>query len=147
MEYQMILKRLSPCGLDCHRCADFSGGEIKRLSADLKEHLAGYQRVAGLKADHNHTFGAYPAFAEILELFSKAACGGCRADDVNCPITCDVKTCHKEREVDFCFQCADYPCESPLDPRLKERWKLRNDRMREIGVVEFYVEQSKLPRY
>jgi hypothetical protein len=49
--------------------------------------------------------------------------------------------------VDFCFQCPDYPGEKGLSGPLGERWKKRNDRMREIGIEAFYEEQAGQPRY
>lgn len=63
------------------------------------------------------------------------------------PKECKAATCHKEKGVDFCFQCNEYPCDNPTLGALTNRWKKRNDRMREIGVMEFYREQERLPRY
>lgn len=147
MEYEDVLRHLSPCGLDCVRCADFQPGRIRQLALELRDLLGNYYRVAKLKAAHNSVFGQYPSFADILSQLSNASCGGCRSDDVRCPISCGVKTCHKEKGVDFCFQCEEFPCNPPMESALKERWKNRNDRMLEIGVVPFYEEQVKLPRY
>ncbi|NLI12559.1 MAG: DUF3795 domain-containing protein [Peptococcaceae bacterium] len=65
----------------------------------------------------------------------------------DCPIICEAKTCYREKGIDFCFQCGEYPCEKQFSGRLRERWKEKNDRMKEIGVVEFYYEQKNLPRY
>ncbi|TEB12201.1 DUF3795 domain-containing protein [Pelotomaculum propionicicum] len=89
----------------------------------------------------------YSQFEEILKNFSRASCGGCRSENVQCPIICEAKTCYREKGIDFCFQCGEYPCEKQFSGRLRERWKEKNDRMKEIGVVEFYYEQKNLPRY
>jgi hypothetical protein len=147
MDYNEILKRLAPCGLDCGRCVDYEGSEIRRLSLKMRELLGDYGRVAKLKSDHFPAFKGYGQFEEILGLFCAASCGGCRSENVRCPIDCSVASCHKEKQVDFCFQCAEYPCENPIDNRLEERWRKRNDRMKEVGVEEFFNEQSRLPRY
>jgi hypothetical protein len=147
MDYEDIVKRLAPCGLDCARCADYDKGEIKELSLKLSSLLRNYGRVAKLKSDGVPAFANYPQFEEILTLLSNGSCGGCRSENLRCPIDCRAPTCHKEKGVDFCFQCSEYPCENPTDRRLIDRWKQRNDRMKEIGVVQFYEEQSKLPRY
>lgn len=147
MEYPDVLKRLAPCGLDCSRCADYESGEIKRLSLSLLQALGNYNRVAKMKLDKKPVFNHYHQFEEILSSFSQASCSGCRGDNVLCPIDCTAKTCHKEKGVDFCFQCADYPCEKQFSGRLRERWKGINDRMKEVGVIQYYNEQKRLPRY
>ena len=142
------LKHLSPCGLDCQRCADYEHGEIKQLSSRLAQLLGNYRPVAKMKTAKEPVFDGYSQFVEILTSFSNGSCSGCRGENVQCPITtCSAQTCHKEKNVDYCFQCNEYPCEKQFTGRLRERWRYINDRMREIGLVEYYAEQIKLPRY
>jgi hypothetical protein len=147
MEYNEVLKHLAPCGFDCVRCADYEHGEIKQLSSRLVQLLGNYRPVAKMKAEKNPVFNGYPQFAEVLTCFSNASCSGCRGENVQCPIICSARNCHKEKNIDFCFQCNEYPCDKQFAGRLRERWKYINDRMKEIGVVEYYYEQVKLPRY
>lgn len=148
MDYTSVLKHLAPCGLDCARCADYEHGEIKSLSAKLSQALGNnYARVAQMKSDNKEAFKNYAHFEEILSAFLQASCSGCRGDNVLCPIECTAKTCARERNIDFCFQCADYPCEVQFSGRLRERWIKINNRMKEIGVVDYYFEQLKSPRY
>lgn len=143
-----MLKHLAPCGLDCARCADYEHGEIKKLSNRLIQLLGNYKPVAKMKMDSKPIFSNYSKFEEILASFSEASCSGCRGDNVQCPLTtCSAKTCHKEKGVDFCFQCPEYPCDRQFSGRLRDRWMKINDRMKEVGVVEYYYEQAKLPRY
>ncbi|NLY76068.1 MAG: DUF3795 domain-containing protein [Firmicutes bacterium] len=146
-EYNQVVQKLAPCGLDCSRCADFENGAIRELAAKLARLLKGYERLAKIKAEKNPAFADYEKFKDILNSFAEAACGGCRSDNVKCPIICHAQTCHKEKKVDFCFQCAEYPCEKQFEGKLRERWINMNDRMKEIGVINYYLEQSKLPRY
>lgn len=45
-------------------------------------------------------------------------CAGCRPLKGNCPIigsTCETYTCFAEREIDFCFECPEFPC-AKLNP-------------------------------
>jgi hypothetical protein len=147
MEYAEVTKRLSTCGLDCSRCAEYDQGEIKELSEKMLELLSGYARVAGMKADQQPVFKHYKQFEDILKALSLATCAGCREINNSCPVKCTAKRCHKEKGVDFCFECSEYPCENPIFAPLKERWRNNNDRMKKIGVTEFYCEQAKLPRY
>lgn len=148
MEYREVVAHLAPCGLDCGRCADYSGGEIRALSGRLQELLGGgYSRLAAMRAAAKPEFAHFSEFAAVLAALAGASCSGCRGDSVNCPLHCHAKTCHREQGVDFCFQCGEYPCDKQFEGRLRDRWRGINDRMKEIGAVAYYHEQSKLPRY
>jgi len=147
MDYKEAVRRLAPCGLDCSRCADYAGGEIQKLSIRLDELLNGYLRVARVREGINPVYSGYPQFEEMLKAFAQAACSGCRGDNVLCPIECVAGECTREKGVDFCFQCEEFPCSKKVDPHTQERWLKFNQRMKEIGVEEFCQEQSKLPRY
>lgn len=147
MDYQYVVSRLAPCGLDCGRCADWESGEIRQLSQKLMQLLGGYHRVAGMKSESLPHFINYQHFKEVLDAFADGPCGGCRSNRNRCFIQCRAKSCLTEKGVDFCFQCADYPCGSQFTGPMRKRWLERNNRMKEIGVLEFYQEQLKLPRY
>lgn len=142
-----MLQHLAPCGLDCVRCAGYGHGEIKRLSGQLVELPGNYPRIAKIREETEPAFARYDHFAYILNRFANASCSSCRRDNVECFLTCPAKTCHRERGVDFCFQCRDYPCDKEFSHGFKERWRKMNDRMAEVGPVEFYHEQVKKPRY
>lgn len=147
MDFSQVVQKIAPCGIDCGRCADYQNGEIKELSIRLLELLKGYERVAKVKSRINPAFEKYDKFKEVLEIFADASCGSCRSDNEKCPIDCHAKTCHKDKKVDFCFQCDEFPCDEQKDERIRERWMAKNNRMKEIGVIEYYIEQSKTPRY
>lgn len=150
MDYNDVTKHLGACGLDCVRCADYEHGEIKKLSIKLLQALGiNYARVAKMKSVKLPFFSNYSQFEEILIAFSQASCGGCRSNNLLCPIECAAKTCVREKSIDFCFQCADYPCEKQfqISGKQGERWMKISDRMKEIGVIDYYYEQFKLPRY
>ncbi len=147
MKYEEIMRRLAPCGLDCSRCLDYEDGEIGRLASRLLELLGNYERLALLKADAESSFKHYPEFRTLLARISEAACGGCRSDHAHSPVQCCVRACHREKGVDFCFQCKVYPCEKGLRGLIGERWKKMNDRMQEIGLEAYYDEQARQPRY
>ena len=143
-----MVKCLAPCGLDCARCADYEYGEIKQLSLRLLELLGNYKALAKIKKDSNPVFENYPQFFDVLNSFSQASCSGCRGDNVKCPLsTCSAKICQDEKSIDFCFQCDEYPCEKQFSGRLRDRWIYINDRMKEIGAVEYYLEQLRQSRY
>ncbi len=144
MHHSNIIAKIAPCGLDCSRCAVYEDGEIRRLALGLIERLKGYGRVAKLRENTSKEFQGYPQFEEVLNALAKGNCRGCRSDAVQCPIECKPKECTKERQVDFCFQCDEYAtCKGPSC----QRWRILNDRMKEIGVPAFYEEQLRTPRY
>ncbi|MEW6725458.1 DUF3795 domain-containing protein [Desulforudis sp. 1088] len=147
MDRETILAELAPCGLDCSRCFGYGDGEIKKLALALLDKLGNFDRYAGRLAKFMPVFEGYKQFHELLLFFGKASCAGCRQGGGTFPL-CSAKTCFREKNVDFCFQCDEYPCErNQFPPDLQARWRRMNDRMRETGVEQFYAEQKKEPRY
>lgn len=147
MENNEIIGKLAFCGLDCSRCADYENGEIRNLSSKLLELLTGYERLATLKAQSIPVFSGYPEFIGILGHFSEGTCGGCRSDNVRCPIECHAKDCCQEHGVDFCYECNEFPCDKQFQGKLRERWIHINNRIKEIGLENYFYEQSREPRY
>ncbi|AFM40439.1 hypothetical protein Desaci_1420 [Desulfosporosinus acidiphilus SJ4] len=147
MDTTEAINNLSVCGLDCSRCADYENGEIRNLSAKLSDLLKGYERLAKMKAENTPNFKGYPEFVSILNHFAKCTCSGCKSENIQCPLDCHAKTCRKERNINFCFECDEFPCADQFEGKLRERWIQRNNKMKEIGVENYYIEQGKLPRY
>ena len=147
MDYSEAREKLAPCGLDCSRCADYEQGEIKQVSARLIKLLGNYQRLARMKEAVVPAFQHYSQFQAVLEKFAAAGCSGCRGDHVLCPTVCAARDCHKENQVDFCFQCTHYPCDKQFSGKLRERWLTINDRMKAIGPAAYCEEQAGLSRY
>ncbi|UCF04534.1 MAG: DUF3795 domain-containing protein [bacterium] len=59
-------------------------------------------------------------------------CARCRDNEAKYPHG-SIARCHKDKEIDFCFQCIEYPC-SPegIDPDLRKRWLEMNKRMKDV---------------
>lgn len=145
--YKEILEKLAPCGLDCQRCVRYERGDIKRLATGLAQALEGFENMAPRVADRVPALCEYDRFAEILRLFAQADCAGCRAGGSQLPF-CAARTCYREKGVDYCFQCEEYPCERNGYPEIMAlRWRSYNDRMRDAGVEQFYREALDKPRY
>jgi hypothetical protein len=145
--YDQVVRRLAPCGLDCERCARYKGGTVNRAAADLAAALQGFEAMAARVVDRIPALAGYAGFEEILGVFVAADCAGCRQGEVPLPF-CAARTCHREQGVDFCFQCSEYPCDRNQYPgNLAERWRTCNDRMREVGVEQYYQESLERPRY
>ncbi|MBF0564325.1 MAG: DUF3795 domain-containing protein [Nitrospirae bacterium] len=147
MKYDEILKILAACGLNCAKCAMFIDGDIKRHTSELKRLLGAFDIYADRFSKFLPVFKNYPAFSELLDHFTHAGCKGCRQGDCEYP-NCGVADCYKQKGMDFCFQCDEFPCEKTnFDPDLKERWLKMNKRMKEIGVEAYFEETKDLPRY
>lgn len=147
MEYNEILNILSPCGLNCKKCIAYTEGEIKFHCNKLKELLGSFDKYAERFSTFMPVFKNYPSFMEMLNHFIHSDCKGCRNGDCKYP-NCGVAPCSKNKGVDFCYQCDEFPCErSNFDPDLKERWIQMNSLMKEIGAEAYYEETKDLPRY
>ena len=147
MRYDDILKTLAPCGLNCSKCQAYSEGEIKKHADELKRLLGSFDRYAERFSNFLPVFRNYHAFKELLNQFSEANCKGCRQGDCKYP-NCGVASCYKQKGVDFCFQCNEFPCDKTnFDPNLHKRWLAMNKRMKEAGVEAYFEETKDQPRY
>jgi hypothetical protein len=116
---------VAPCGIDCgicqlNMCKD-DPGLMKRLLS------------RGIPAE-------------------KLPCAGCRSVEGDCPVIqtrCETYTCVSEKNVEYCFQCADFPCGklSPAADRadvLPHNVKVFNlCTIKRLGV-EGFVKESEL---
>ena len=148
MEKDELLALLAPCGLDCGRCVRFKDGGIALAASALKEKLAGFGNAAPRFAAMSPALGGYKQFEDVVDLLIAADCPGCRKDPSKCYPACKAKTCHKEKGVDFCGECAEFPCNKNEYPEMFERiWKINGKKLKKAGAEAYYKEQLKKPRY
>jgi hypothetical protein len=88
----MDYKRMtSPCGLDCFNCRMYLANENEELRTKISKYT-------GIP-------------------FEQAICKGCRGEVGN-PVffnqtePCNVYRCITKRNLDFCYQCSDFPCDN-----------------------------------
>ena len=147
MKYIEILKILAPCGLNCNKCFAYINGETRKASIKLQNLLGSFDIYAERFSSFLPVFKNYPSFKSLLSYLTKENCSGCREGSCLYP-DCGVRDCYKNKKVDFCFQCNEFPCEnSNFDTHLKRRWIQMNNRMKEIGIESFYQESKDNPRY
>jgi hypothetical protein len=147
MKYSDILEFLAPCGLSCRKCFAFTKGEIAMHGQKLQEQLGNFDIYAERFSAFLPEFKDYPSFKKLLNYFASPDCQGCREGTCKYP-NCGVVACYKEKGVDFCFQCDEFPCDKTnFDPHLEKRWIRMNERMKEIGVEAYYEETKDLCRY
>ncbi len=147
MEKKEILKKIAPCGLPCYKCVGFGDGKIKYHSQQLMELLNNFDKYAEKFSNFMPVYKKYPDFKEMLNLFTQGNCEGCR--EGVCKFQgCGVAPCIKEKDVDFCYECGSFPCDKmDQDSNLKERWMRMNERIKEIGIEEYYEETKTKNRY
>jgi hypothetical protein len=105
---------IAVCGLECESC------EIRRAPFDpqaAQALVAWFQEMGWLAADEG--------MAQVME--RRMVCQGCRGDrslhwSADCWI---LKCCVDDRGLDFCYQCADFPCRRLSD------WATQNDGYRQ----------------
>ncbi|MDC0335282.1 C-GCAxxG-C-C family protein [Pseudodesulfovibrio sp.] len=143
-----IKSRLAPCGLSCGKCLAYAGGPIQQLSValgvELGENFAQYaKRFEGM----DPVFKNYAQFKELLDFLAQGSCSGCREN--GCLFKeCRVTICVKEKGVDYCYQCDDFPCDRHGMPEgLAERWQDNNEKMQELGLEAWFCGCKERPRY
>jgi hypothetical protein len=147
MERKELLTKIAPCGLACYTCTAAKEGAIQAHSQALLTLLESFDRFAEQFSGYEPRLKKYPDFLQVLQLFSKASCQGCRSGQ--CPYPgCPVQPCITEKGHDFCFECESFPCEQEgFDPALKAKWLSANRRMSEIGVEAFFYEVKDKSHY
>jgi hypothetical protein len=87
MDYNQMT---APCGIDCFNCAVYHAGENEKLRERVAENL-----------------GVPP---------EQAFCKGCRNENgtvacLNMTEPCQVYQCIEKKNLHFCFECPDFPCD------------------------------------
>jgi len=150
LSYQNIKDKISPCGISCEKCFANKNGKIKQHSDELKKYLGNFdvyaERFVSLLSEPQ--FKQYPAFKNMLQYFTDVECEGCRKTKCHLYTNCKVRDCYLEKGVDYCFQCDEFPCnKTGFDKHLEQRWIQINNRMKEIGVEQYYTETEGKSRY
>lgn len=118
-------KRLAAvCGLFCPSCTVYIGAH------ENPERLEGLASRTGQPVD-------------------KLQCNGCRSEKRSyyCKNLCTMYKCAAERGIDFCGQCAEYPCNElkafqAAMPHRLELWKSQ-ERIKEVGYEQWYKEMAR----
>lgn len=145
-----ILEALAPCGLNCAKCFAHVDGEIRKSSQKLKQALGNFdvyaKRFETLIGDS--IFKKYPDFKAMLDYLAEENCRGCRHEQCKLFKGCGVRVCHQEKNIDYCYQCADFPCKKTgFDEHLQIRWLKLNEHIRSVGIEQFFEETKDIPRY
>jgi hypothetical protein len=145
MTREKIIAEVAPCGIDCSRCIALIDGDARKHAVALQEIFGpAFQRWAERFTEYVPVFAKYGEFREFVDFLAGVDCTGCRNEEKPCGI---IK-CYREKGVDFCFECGEFPCDPEgLDDDLKRRWIETGTRIREMGLEAWYEEMKKRPRY
>lgn len=142
--------KLGYCGLFCEKCFAYDKGPIRFCAEQLKNNLGAFDNYAKrfVSLLEEPVFDKYPGFKEVLDLLSKGSCQGCRKQECQLFKDCKVKQCCKTKEVDYCYECTDFPCSNTgFDENLYQRWLTIHHKIREVGLEDYYNEIKDKPRY
>ncbi|MCP4020270.1 MAG: DUF3795 domain-containing protein [Desulfobacteraceae bacterium] len=150
MNNDQIKAAIAPCGLNCKNCFAHVDGDIRKYSLKLAEKLGNFE----INAERFETlldepiFKKYHDFKEMLDYFAKENCQGCRNEQCKLFKNCGVRVCHQEKEIDFCFQCDEFPCANTnFDEGLQKNWILINEKIKKDGIESFCKKSCARPRY
>jgi len=133
------MELVSYCGLYCDLCAERA--RIPKQAAAL--------RAAMTEEGWPFWGDTVPGFAQFwtfLEgLASGKGCPGCRAGG-GYP-GCQIRVCARERDVELCVQCADFPCEH-VEALARTYPNLIGDnrRLQTVGLQQWIDEQVERVR-
>ena len=150
MGHKQIKAAIAPCGLSCEKCFAHVDGDIRRLSLKLKEKLGNFgvyaKRFETLLGDP--IFKKYPDFKEVLDYLASENCRGCRNEQCKLFNACGVRACHQEKQIDYCYECQDFPCDQTnFDDPLYQAWCLINKKIQKVGIETYYQETRTRSRY
>ncbi|OGI00455.1 MAG: hypothetical protein A2Y25_11945 [Candidatus Melainabacteria bacterium GWF2_37_15] len=138
---------IAPCGLNCLKCINNKNGKIKLHADELSRQLNGFSKYAERFAGFDEIFTNYPQFEAFLQFLTRVDCEGCRKNGCRFAL-CKVNECCKGKDIDFCYECEEFPCDkSGFPDELKKRWVGFNSRIKEIGLKAFIEETKDAPRY
>jgi hypothetical protein len=148
MNREKIILEVSPCGIDCSRCFGLIDGEARKHAVALQEIFGeSFEKFAERFSEYVPVLGKYGDFREFVDFLAEVDCAGCRNSAVD-EKPCGILKCYREKGVDFCFECDDFPCElEGLPDDLKEKWRETGMKIREVGLEAWYVEMKKKHRY
>lgn len=104
----------------CQKCAYYTG-EIVELARKMLTYIQKYKSLEILSREYTEFH--YGEFKESVEWLAEAElCKGCRYDKRWSWLDeCPIRKCIMGKEIDFCFECDQYPCDTIKKNFLKER--------------------------
>lgn len=153
-----LLNYVSPCSLLCYTCPSYKDGAISKCASKLCNYFEGYYDFndANIPEEYRSWLGEFKAFYNKLEKYTTRSCAACRnnpSPGTGCIEGCIVPACAKERNVNFCGECSDFPCEKAKDFFTKindiivSDWLKGSQRIKEVGLRQYFEEKKDVSHY
>jgi len=128
------------CGLYCGLCS--ARNRIPPTARTLREQMR--------RDGWEHWGEEVPGFREfwvfLKNLAEPTSAGGCRSGECGAPF-CGIRKCARQRGVDVCWQCDEYPCQRVLGLAKGYPMLLADgQRAKEIGLDAWIAEQEERAR-
>jgi hypothetical protein len=154
MPKETLRDHVAPCSLFCYSCPGFTRGIICELSSKLHTYFEGFYEFTKKNAPEEYKSRAesFKEFDEYLLRFTQPRCNGCRhnPNPESCIPGCFILECTQEQGVDYCGECRMFPCRKVkdlFDPDVYRRWLRGNERIKEVGITQFYEEEKDKSHY
>ena len=152
---EKIRNAIAPCSLCCYTCPAKRNGMIAQTAGTLLHYLEGYPdfRRAVIPEKNRTSDGKIAEFLERLEKYSRPTCDGCRVGTHGscCISGCLIRECTQAHHVDFCAECEEFPCgkltEEVFHPTVIQEWKDGNERIRVVGIEQYFKEITAQSHY
>lgn len=121
---------ISVCGLNCAKCDIYEAGHGNEKARN--------EIIEWFKKERNLTLKP-----------EQITCEGCRGSlDTHWSSDCKMLLCEKNKKLEYCFQCEDFPCtnvnEFASDGVSHHKRTVENaKRMKEIGLETWIAEQKR----
>jgi hypothetical protein len=156
-----LLDHIAPCSLLCYACISFQDGPSKEGARNVYTYSDGWgdfwsAHLPEEKREEWHKW--FDSFQNTLQYLGGASCPGCRNHPPSnkdgkwgCLEGCVIPSCVKERGLDFCAECDEFPCQKAKDffktPKGQSDWETGSRRIKEIGIDAYYDEKKGISHY
>lgn len=155
---QELLNYVAPCSLLCYTCPAYKDGAISKCASTLCNYFEGYYDFndANIPDEYRSWLTEFKSFYDKLEKYKKRPCVACRNNPPSssgCIEGCVIRSCTKERGVNFCSECSDFPCEkannffAKINQTILTDWRNGNQRIKEVGIKQYFEEKKDVSHY
>ena len=156
MEREALLQYVAPCSLLCYTCSGYKNGGISKCANQLCQYFEGYYDFidAVIPEENRGWLQEFQTFYDRLVRYADRPCLGCRSDvKSGCIEGCVVPECIREKGIDFCAECPEFPCEkgkrffAGINNMIGKDWENGNRRIIEVGIERYFEEKKDASHY
>lgn len=156
MEREALLQHVAPCSLLCYTCPALKNGGIAKCANQLCRYFEGYYDFndANMPEEYRGWLQEFQTFYDRLARYTDRPCLGCRSDvKRGCIEDCVVPECVREKGIDFCAECPEFPCEkgkrffAGINNVIGKDWENGSRRIAEVGIERYFEEKKDESHY